>query len=229
MSIPGYTVSFADIQNEYGGSDPITINEYYRGGNVDPYNTKFVLDKQSGSDHPNTSSIASSGQIDLASFRNTTCLLGFNRYSCTDCGNINYGMKGRHFYTYAPGNEFIDYPNYYQREGNPNYFYIFSTSFISGTTPLYRFFSRYNPVDGGSGSGGHFYTTSYNEGAAASLEYEGVVGWVRTYQTANSLPIYRSDRNGDWLYSYDSNEGPNAGYTSNGIGFYAYTNTNWRA
>jgi len=226
MSIPGYTVSFADIQNEYGGSDPIAINEYYRDTS-NLLNTGYVVNKQSGSDHPNTSSIASSGQIDLASFRNTTCLLGFNRYYCPNCGNGNYGTTGRHFYTYAPGNEILGDPNYYQLQ-NQNYFYIFSTSFISGTTPLYRFFSRYSPGGGESGSGGHFYTTDYNEGYAASLDYEGIVGYVRTYQTSNSQPIYRSNKNGDWLYSYDSNEGPNAGYADDGIVFYAYQNTNWR-
>jgi len=226
MSIPGYTVSFADIQNEYGGSDPIAINEYYRDTS-NLLNTGYVVNKQSGSDHPNTSSIASSGQIDLASFRNTTCLLGFNRYYCPNCGNGNYGTTGRHFYTYAPGNEILGDPNYYQLQ-NQNYFYIFSTSFISGTTPLYRFFSRYSPGSVVLGSGGHFYTTDYNEGYAASLDYEGIVGYVRTYQTSNSQPIYRSNKNGDWLYSYDSNEGPNAGYADDGIVFYAYQNTNWR-
>ncbi len=227
MSIPGYTVSFADIQNEYGGSDPIAINEYYRDTS-NSLNTRYVVNKQSGSDHPNTSSIASSNTIDLASFRNTTCLLGFNRYYCPNCGNGIYGTTGRHFYSSAPGVEFLDYPNYYQLQSQ-NYFYIFSTSFISSEQPLYRFFSRYNPVDGGSGSGGHLYTTNFGEGSGAGLEYESIVGYVRTYQTSNSQPIYRSNRSGEWLYSYDSNEGPNAGYANDGIVFYAYQNTDWRA
>jgi len=229
MSIPGYTVSFADIQNEYGGSDPIAINEYYRGGNVDLNNTKFVLDKQNGSDHPNTSSISSSNTIDLASFRNTTCLLGFNRYNCTDCGNINYGMKGRHFYTSAPGIEFLGPPNNYNIQQPEPYFYIFSTSFISGTQPLYRFFSRYSPGGNDYGSGGHLLTIYPNEGYDNGLEFEAVVGWVKTSPGPNLSAIYRSDRNGDWLYSYDQYEGANAGYNNTGLAFYAYTNTNWRA
>lgn len=228
MSIPGYAVNFADIQNEYGGSNPIAIDEYYRGGNVDPNNTRYVINTQNNSDHPNTSSIASSGQIDIASFRNTTCLLGFNRYYCPNCGNGNYGTVSRHFYTSAPGGEFLGDPNYYQLQ-HQNYFYIFSTSFISGTQPLYRFFSRYSPGGGELGSGGHFYTTNFGEGSGAGLDYEGVIGWVRTYQTSNSQPIYRSNRSGDWLYSYDQNEGPNAGFNADGIVFYAYQNTDWRA
>jgi hypothetical protein len=230
MSIPGGTVSFADIQNEYGGNDPIAINEYYRDTS-NLLNTRYVVNKQSGSDHPNTSSIASSNTIDLASFRNTTCLLGFNRYYCPNCGNGDYGTVSRHFYTYAPGNEFLDYPNFYQLQSQ-NYFYIFSTSFISGEQPLYRFFSRYSPDGGGSGSGGHFLTTNFGEGSGAGLDYEGIVGYVRTYQTSNSQPIYRSNRSGDWLYSYSSSEGPNAGFTAdndNNPVFYVYDNTNWRA
>ena len=228
MSIPGGTVSFADIQNEYGGNNPIAINEYYRdtsGG----LNTRYVVNKQSGSDHPNTSSISSSGQIDLGSFRNTTCLLGFNRYYCSGCGNINYGTADRHFYTYAPGGEFIDYPNYYQLQAS-NYFYIFSTSFISGEVELHRFFSRYSPAGGGTGSGGHFYTTSAAEGYAAGLEYEGVVGYVRTSPGPNLSAIYRRNRSGDWLYSYDPNEGSTSQppFNYDGIAFYAYSSTNWR-
>jgi len=234
MSIPGYTVSFADIQNEYGGSDPIAINEYYRGGNVDLNNTKFVLDKQNGSDHPNTSSISSSNTIDLASFRNTTCLLGFNRYYCPNCGNGDYGSVSRHFYTAVPYNpwpgsgEYLNYPNYYELQ-SPNYFYIFSTSFISGTQPLYRFFSRYSPGGNDYGSGGHLLTIYPNEGYDNGLEFEAVVGWVKTSPGPNLSAIYRSDRNGDWLYSYDQYEGANAGYNNTGLAFYAYTNTNWRA
>jgi len=236
MSIPGGTVSFADIQNEYGGSDPIAINEYYRDTS-NSLNTRYVVNQQINSDHPNTSSISSSNTIDVGSFRNTTCLLGFNRYYCPNCGNGDYGSVSRHFYTAVPYNpwpgsgEYLNYPNYYELQ-SPNYFYIFSTSFISGTQPLYRFFSRYNPVGGGNGSGGHFYTTDFGEGSGAGLDYEGEVGWVRTYQTSNSQPIYRSNKNGDWLYSYDPNEGPNAGFTAdnnNNPVFYAYQNTNWRA
>lgn len=223
MAIPGGTVSFADIQSEYGGNNPIAINEYYRDTS-NSLNTRYVVNKQSGSDHPNTSSISSSNQIDLGSFRNTTCLLGFNRYYCSGCGNGITGTTDRHFYTYAPGNEFIDYPNYYQLQSQ-NYFYIFSTSFISGEQPLYRFFSRYSPDGGGPGSGGHLLTTNFGEGAG--LDYEGIVGYVRTSPGPNLSAIHRRNKSGDWLYSYDSNEGSSGGFNYDGIAFYAYSSTNW--
>ncbi len=215
MSIPGYTVSFADIQNEYGGSDPIAINEYYRDTS-NSLNTRYVVNKQSGSDHPETSSISSSNTIDLASFRNTTCLLGFNRY--VDDNHYSSGFT-LHLYTYAPLNEQLGSPNDYQLE-TANYFYIFSTSFISGTQPLYRFFA--NP-----GNSGHLFTTDPGEGVGISSE--GIVGYVRTYQTSNSLPVYRGFLNGDWFYTFDPNEFNNGGYANEGIKFYAYQNTNWRA
>lgn len=32
MGTPSGTISWSDIQTEFGGSDPISINEYYRGG-----------------------------------------------------------------------------------------------------------------------------------------------------------------------------------------------------
>ena len=35
MAIPDTgAVSFADIQNEFGGTNPISISEYYKGGNI---------------------------------------------------------------------------------------------------------------------------------------------------------------------------------------------------
>ena len=224
MSIPGYTVSLLDIENEFGGSGSIAINEYYRdtsGG----LNTQYVVGKQDGSDYgppgsgfspegdPNTSSIPSSGSIDFASFRNTTCLIGFNRYYCPSCSNDGRSL---HFYSCQPGQEILT--DYSLEE--ENFFYIFSTSFISGTVPLYRFFdSNRNP------GGGHLFTTDQNEGSGMSSET--VKGYVRTYQTANSVPIYRGYNGVD--YFYVKNPGELGGYNNEGIKFYAYTNTNWRA
>jgi hypothetical protein len=216
MSIGGYQVSFEDIQNEFGGSNPVSINEYYRD-TLNGLNTRYVVNKQSNSDHPNTSSIASSGQIDLASFRNTTCLLGFNRY--VDDNHYSSGFT-LHFYTYAPGAEDLQINNNDYQLETANYFYIFSTSFISGTQPLYRFFAD-------PGNAGHLFTTDPGEGAG--IAYEGIVGYVRTYQTPNSLPVYRGFLNGDWFYTFDPNEFNNGGYANDGIKFYAYQNTNWRA
>lgn len=224
MSIPGYTVSLLDIENEFGGSGSIAINEYYRdtsGG----LNAQYVVGKQGGSDYgppgsgfspegdPNTSSIPSSGSIDFASFRNTTCLLGFNRYYCPGCSNDGRSL---HFYSCQPGQENL---TDYSLE-QANFFYIFSTSFISGTVPLYRFFDT-NRYPGG----GHIFTTNFGEGSG--MNYENIKGYVRTYQTANSVPIYRGYNGVD--YFYVTNPGELGGYNNEGIQFYAYTNTNWRA
>ena len=53
-------VSFNDIQNAYGGSNPIGLNEYYRGGSyVD----------NTGVASPN---IPTSGAISVSNFRGTT-------------------------------------------------------------------------------------------------------------------------------------------------------------
>ena len=228
MSIPGGTVSFADIQNEYGGNNPIAINEYYRDTS-NGLNTRYVVNKQGGTDYgppgsgfspegdPNTSSISSSNQIDLASFRNTTCLLGFNRYV-----DDNHYSSGRtlHFYTYAPGFEQLQINgNDYQLE-QENFFYIFSTSFISGTQPLYRFFAD-------PGNAGHLFTT--NQGEGAGIRAEGIVGWVKTSPGPNLEAVYRGFLDGDWLYTFNPNEFNNGNYTDEGIKFYAYKNTNWRA
>jgi hypothetical protein len=59
MAVPTGTVTLADIQLEFGGTDPISLNEYYRGGIYVPNGT-------------GTSSIPTSGAINLQSFRGTS-------------------------------------------------------------------------------------------------------------------------------------------------------------
>lgn len=61
MPVPSITVSALDIQNEFGGSNPMSIDEYYRGSG-----TGYV---PSGVSH--TSSIPLSGVISYQNFRNT--------------------------------------------------------------------------------------------------------------------------------------------------------------
>ena len=45
MALPNSgSISLADIQNEFGGSNPIGLNEYYRNGSyVTPNNTNIYL------------------------------------------------------------------------------------------------------------------------------------------------------------------------------------------
>jgi hypothetical protein len=57
MTVPAVTVALTDIQTEFGGSNPISLSEYYKGGS-------YVM---AGVTDPNT--IPASGQISLSDFR----------------------------------------------------------------------------------------------------------------------------------------------------------------
>jgi hypothetical protein len=60
MALPGSgALSLNDIQTEFGGSNPILITEYYRGGGLVP-------------DIAANSSVPTSGQISLSNFYNAT-------------------------------------------------------------------------------------------------------------------------------------------------------------
>ena len=60
MAIPASgAVSLTTIQTEYGGSNPISLNEYYRGGALVPNSTS-------------TASIPTSGVISVANFQGTS-------------------------------------------------------------------------------------------------------------------------------------------------------------
>ena len=60
MTLPSSgAISLQSIQGEFGGSNPIGINEYYRGGGLVP-------------NHSNTSSIPTSGTIDVQDFYGTS-------------------------------------------------------------------------------------------------------------------------------------------------------------
>ena len=63
MAIPSTgSISMSEIQNEYGGSNPISLSEYYRGGTYVPV-------------HDNTLGIPSSGTISMDDFRGTSATL----------------------------------------------------------------------------------------------------------------------------------------------------------
>ena len=56
MALPNSgSLSLSQIQSEFGGSNPIGLNEYYRGGSLVPA-------------HGNTTGIPSSGQISMSQF-----------------------------------------------------------------------------------------------------------------------------------------------------------------
>lgn len=56
MAVPTGTVTLADIQQEFGGTEPISLNEYYRGGTYVP-------------DGAGTALIPTSGPISMNNFR----------------------------------------------------------------------------------------------------------------------------------------------------------------
>ena len=67
MAIPSSgAVSLNDIQTEFGGSNPIGINEYYAGGAYVP----------AGATGTN-GAVPSSGQIAISNFYGTTATLGY--------------------------------------------------------------------------------------------------------------------------------------------------------
>ena len=55
MAIGSSNVSFGSLQTEYGGSNPISLSEYYKGGS-------FVLA------HPNNTALVASGAINVSAF-----------------------------------------------------------------------------------------------------------------------------------------------------------------
>lgn len=61
MAVPTTNVSLGSIQTEFGGSAPISINEYYRGGTYVPIGTTSSY-----------GTIPTSGQIDFGVFRGTS-------------------------------------------------------------------------------------------------------------------------------------------------------------
>jgi hypothetical protein len=52
-------IKFSEIQTEFGGTNPVSISEYYRGGSLVP-------------NHPNNTNIPTSGVIKLSNFYNTS-------------------------------------------------------------------------------------------------------------------------------------------------------------
>lgn len=201
-------------------SNSISINEYYRNPSSGITNSSYVKSKIPGGNHPNTANISTSGPIEFAQFRGSYSVIGFNRYLSTA---YNFSL---HFYTAAPDGEILGAPNYYTLEpGGENYFYIHGGPVFSNSVPLYRFFN--NSQNGG---GPHLFTRDYSEGVNAGFSSEGIVGYVYPSPGSNLSAIHRGTSNeGDFLYTYSQDEINTAGYQYNGVAFYVYTSTNWRA
>ena len=79
MTLPGSgALSFSQIQGEFGGSNPISLSEYYRGGPIVP-------------NHGNTSNIPTSGAISVSNFYGTSAQAPFPN---SRNANINVGVTG---------------------------------------------------------------------------------------------------------------------------------------
>ena len=79
MTLPTTNLSFSAIQTEFGGSNPISLSEYYRGGTYVKTNTTM----------PN-GTIAASGAISLSTFRGATQGVIAPTYSLTrSVGSVN--------------------------------------------------------------------------------------------------------------------------------------------
>ena len=59
MAIGNTNVKFSDLQTEFGGSNPINLSEYYRGGSY--FKTNYF-------NHASYGTPSSSGQIKVGSF-----------------------------------------------------------------------------------------------------------------------------------------------------------------
>lgn len=87
MTLPNSgPLSFSQIQTEFGGSNPIGLNEYYRGGANVP-------------SHANTSGIPSSGAIAVANFYGKSNVGPVTTYQYslgagTDSTNVSTGFGG---------------------------------------------------------------------------------------------------------------------------------------
>jgi len=79
MTIPNSNVSMQDIENEFGGSGSISLNEYYKGGANVP----------SGVDDPNT--IPTQGTISIGDFRGATNAFTYTVSSSTQNLNLRSG------------------------------------------------------------------------------------------------------------------------------------------
>jgi hypothetical protein len=93
MTIPITNVTFSSIQTEFGGSPPISLSEYYKGGAYVPANQAT----QTGVSNPAPAAVATSGAINVSAFRNLT-----KRYTVTYVIAANVDRKSIVIGTTAP-------------------------------------------------------------------------------------------------------------------------------
>ena len=115
-----------------------------------------------------------------------------------------YNKKnGSHFYTIDPAEKANVEKNLSATYKYEAVVYRVSPVQIPGSTPVYRFYNKKN--------GSHFYTTDPAEKAntqknlSATYQYEAVVYYVMSGQSAGTTPVYRfyNKKNGSHFYTTD--------------------------
>jgi len=83
MTLPSSgALAFSQIQSEFGGSNPISLSEYYRGGPIVP-------------NHGNTSNIPTSGSISVSNFYGTSAQAPFpNVRNANIVSGVSGNLKG---------------------------------------------------------------------------------------------------------------------------------------
>lgn len=203
MAIPGTgTVSFSDLQTEFGGENPISISEYYRGGD-------YTTD--------NNTDVPVSGVISVSDFYGAELLVagsvtfstsgsyswtipsGITSVTVTVTGGSGGGASG--YYTYNA--KFNTYTAQFGGDGGGGATAVNTFSVSSGNTLII--------IVGAGGNGGAaqgFNTTAIQYGAAGAISSVTYLGTLRSFAGGGPGGTYSDEGNG---------LGGNGGY-NNGAG-----------
>ena len=101
MTLPNSgALALSQIQSEFGGSNPISLSEYYRGGSLVP-------------SHGNTTGIPSSGQISISQFYGKSDAAPTDSAVSGTCGSTNGGKYATQQSGIQVGNAYgTDYPSH---------------------------------------------------------------------------------------------------------------------
>ena len=85
MAIPSTNIKFSALQIEYGGTDPISISEYYRGGARVPGVGAGTVGIPTGS---------GAGTVKLSEYQGTTAYASVTYYAVAGGGAGGWGLEG---------------------------------------------------------------------------------------------------------------------------------------
>jgi hypothetical protein len=185
MTLPTTNLSFSGLQTEYGGSNPISMSEYYKGGS-------FVPSNQSSS----YGTIPTSGAISLGVFRGTTKFTGLDFRTVTP-GYIAAPKGGVAYYGYqfAGQNGSISPTGNSTLSGHNVPIYHIRASEVVNSTSYLEFYLN----DSGNGTNSGF-TTMTIANTTTSLSFS------RTSATFANSSINSSSISG-WQWSTSSAAG----------------------